>query len=91
MESTANTELYRGYECRSSGSPGLRQILLVFPSVTLAHCIYNINTYPLVYMRTFITVIASPDVRLFKVVSVPLEDTDCEESECPCERCASEK
>jgi len=82
MESKANTELYRGYEWGSSGSPGIYQIFLVFLSVTLAQCIYNINAYPLVYMRTFITVITSPDVRLFKAVSVPLEDIGCEESEC---------
>jgi hypothetical protein len=82
MESEADTELYRGYEWGSSVSPGICQILLVFPSVTLAQCIYNINAYPLVYMRTFITVITPLDVRLFKVVSVPLEDIDCGESEC---------
>jgi hypothetical protein len=54
----------------------------LFPSVTLAQCIYYINAYPLVYMRMFITVITSPDVRLFDVVSVPLEDIGCEETEC---------
>jgi len=82
MESNADAELYRGYEWGSSGSPGICRILLVFPSVTLAQCIYNIKAYPLVYMRMFITVITPPDVRLFKVVSVPLEDIDCEERGC---------
>lgn len=81
MESIADTELYRGYVWGSSGSPSICQILVVFPSLTLAQRIYNINAYPLVYMRTFIAVITLPDVRLFKVVSVPLEDIDCEESE----------
>jgi len=82
MESKAFTELYRGYEWGSSESPGIRQILAVFPSVSLAQSIYNISAYPLVYMKTFITVITSPDVRLFKFVSVALGDIDCEESEC---------
>jgi len=82
MESKADTELYRGYEWVSSGSPGICQTVIVFPSVTPAQCIYNINAYPLVHMRTFSTVITSSDVRLFKFVSVPLEDNDCEESEC---------
>jgi len=36
MESKADTELYRGYEWGSSGSPGICQTVIVFPSVTLA-------------------------------------------------------